>query len=313
MSNRMDEDGIMIRNKSRLVAQGFCQLEGLDYDKTFARVSILEAIRPFLDFALFKKFKVYQIDIKTTFLHEDLQEEVFRKQPPWFEIEEFPNLVYRLDKPFYDLKQAPRTWYDTLASYLLESGYKRGKIYNTLFIKHPESHIILSKVYVDDIIFGLTDKKLRLEFAEIMAKKFKMSMMGELTFFLGLQAKQLTSKLILKKFGFYYYKPAKTPMSSSLSIDTDVNATLYRGITGSLLYLTSSLPDIMFATILCDRYQANPKESHLLVVKRIFRYLKNTPNLGLWYPHDFEFKWVGYTGSDHGGCVIDRKSTSGGA
>ena len=325
--NKVDEDGIVTRNKARLVAQGFTQLEGLDYDETFAPVARLEAIRLFLAFASFKNFKVYQMDVKTAFLHGDLQEEVFLKQPPGFENAEFPYHVYRLDKAVYGLKQAPRAWYDTLSSYLLSNGYKRGAIDNTLFIKTSGDHIILAQVYVDDIIFGSTDEAMSKEFADIMAQKFEMSMMGELTFFLGLQVKQLPKGIfisqskyvtdLLKKYSFSDCKPAKTPMVYPLNLHpdpsgADTNSTEYRGMIGSLLYLTASRPDIMFATSMCARFQANPKESHLIAVKRIFRYLKHTPNLGLWYPRESEFKLVGYTDSDHGGCVLDRKSTSGG-
>ena len=325
--NKKDEDGIVIRNKARLVAQGFTQLEGLDYDETFAPVARLEAIRLFLAFASFMDFKVYQMDVKTAFLHGELGEEVFLKQPPGFEIAELPNHVYRLDKAVYGLKQAPRAWYETLAAYLQEKGYKRGAIDKTLFIKWSGKSIILAQVYVDDIIFGSTCEKLSNEFAEVMASKFEMSLMGELNFFLGLQVKQLPNGIfinqskytndMLKKFSFADAKPAKTPMSPSVKLNADptgveVNPTLYRGMIGSLMYLTASRPDITFATSMCAHFQANPKESHLTAVKRIFRYLKHNPNLGLWYPKDSDFELIGYTDSDHAGCQVDRKSTSGG-
>ncbi|KAI3523650.1 hypothetical protein L1887_01930 [Cichorium endivia] len=325
--NKMDEDGIVIRNKARLVAQGFTQMEGLDYDETFAPVARLEAIRLFLAFASFMKFKVFQMDVKTAFLHGDLPQEVYLKQPPGFCNDSFPNYVYRLDKAVYGLKQAPRAWYDTLATYLLGKGYHRGAIDNTLLIKRSGDDIILAQVYVDDIIFGSTNDKLTDEFANVMSSKFEMSMMGELSFFLGLQVKQSSDGIfisqskylqdMLKKFSFSECKPAKTPMSTSVSLSADpsgvdVNASFYRGMIGSLLYLTASRPDIVFATSMCARFQAMPKESHLNAVKRIFRYLKHTPNLGLWYPCESSFDLVGFTDSDFVGCSLDRKSTSGG-
>ena len=153
-----------------------------------------------------------------------------------------------------------------------------------------------------------------------MAKKFKMSMMGELSFSLGLQVKQLTDGIffqakyianMLKNYGFSDWKLVKTSMFSSTSIVTDVNATLFRGMICSLLYLTAIRPDIMSTTILCSHYQSSPKESHLHAIKWIFWYLKHTPYLGLWCPHDSEFKIEGYTDSDHGGCGIDHKIMSG--
>ena len=151
------------------------------------------------------------MDVKTAFLHGDLEQEVFLKQSPGFEDKDFPDHVYPLDKAVYGLKQAPRAWYDTLTEYLLRQGYRRGAIDNTLFIKESGPDIILAQVYVDDIIFGSTDAGLSKEFADVMAQKLEMSMMGELKFFLGLQVRQLPDGIfinqgkyivdLLKKFG----------------------------------------------------------------------------------------------------------------
>jgi hypothetical protein len=189
-----------------------------------------------------------------------------------------------------------------------------------------KDNLILVQVYVDDIIFGSTNDELCKRFAKLMQNKYEMSMMGELTYFLGLQVSQRKDgificqtkyiKDLLKKYGLEDSAPAKTPMPTATKLDEDksgksVDITSYRGMIGSLLYLTASRPDIMFSTCLCARFQANPKESHLIAVKRIFRYLKGTPNLGIWYPKDTGFELVGYTDSDFAGCKIDRKSTSG--
>jgi len=266
------------------------------------------------------------MDVKSAFLNGELNEEVYVKQPPGFEDPLHPYHVYRLDKALYGLKQAPRAWYDTLSEYLLENKYVRGKVDNTLFFKKSKGDIILVQIYVDDIIFGATDESLCDEFSSLMKKEYEMSMMGELTFFLGLQVKQYPEgifinqskyiKDLLKKFQLDTCSTMKTPMAPPLKIDSDpdgvsVNITNYRAMIGSLLYLTASRPDIMFATCLCARYQANPKESHLVAVKRIFRYLKGTMNLGLWYPKDSGFDLIGYSDSDFAGSKIDRKSTTG--
>ena len=324
--NKMDADGVVIRNKARLVAQGYCQQEGIDYDETFAPVARLEAIRLFLAYAAHKKFKVYQMDVKSAFLNGKLQEEVYVKQPPGFTDSKHPGYVYKLDKALYGLKQAPRAWYDTLSVFLIKCGYVRGKIDSTLFIKKDKRDVILVQIYVDDIIFGSTNSDMCKEFSDLMTKSYEMSMMGELTFFLGLQVKQTKTgifinqgkyvKDLLKKFEFTNCSSLATPMSPAVKLHADpdgksVNITAYRGMIGSLLYLTASRPDIMFATCLCARYQADPKESHLLAVKRIFRYLKGTPNLGLWYPSGSDFSLKGYSDADHAGCKMDRKSTSG--
>nr|KAJ0190060.1 hypothetical protein LSAT_V11C800416990 [Lactuca sativa] len=325
--NKVDKDGIITCNKARLVAQGFTQIESIDYRETFAPVARIEAIRLFLAYASYMNFIVYQMDVKTAFLHGVLEEEVFLNQPPGFVDKDHPDYVYRLDKAVYGLKQAPRAWYETLTSYLLENGYRRGAIDNTLFIKNKGSDMVLVQIYVDDIIFGSPNETLSKEFAEIMSQRFEMSMMGKMTFFLGLEVQQQKTGIsicqskyisdLLVKYSLSDYKPASTPVSKTdkIHVDptgTDVNHSLYRGMIGSLLYLTASRPDIMFGTILCARFQANPKESHLMAVKRIFRYLKGTQNLALWYPRDLAFELYGYTDSDYAGCNLDKKSTSGG-
>jgi hypothetical protein len=186
--------------------------------------------------------------------------------------------------------------------------------------------MIFVQVYVDDIIFGFTNENLCKRFAKLMQSRYEMSMMGELSFFLGLQVSQKEDGIficqskyvrdLLRKYKLEDSSPAKTPMATATELDQDktgkkVEITSYRGMIGSLLYLTASRPDIMFATCLCARFQSDPKESHLIAVKRIFRYLKGTPNLGIWYPKDTGFDLTGYTDSDYAGCRIDRKSTSG--
>ncbi|GKF08813.1 putative ribonuclease H-like domain-containing protein [Tanacetum coccineum] len=185
--NKKDERGIVIRNKARLVAKGYTQEEGIDYDEVFTPVARIEAIRLFLAYASFKDFIVYQMDVKSAFLYGKIKEEVYVCQLPGFEDPDFPDRVYKVKKALYGLHQAPRAWYETLSTYLLDSGFQRGKIDKTLFIKRHKSDILLVQVYVDDIIFGSTKKELCNAFEKLMHEKFHMSSMGELTFFLGLQ------------------------------------------------------------------------------------------------------------------------------
>ncbi|KAJ9566123.1 hypothetical protein OSB04_002089 [Centaurea solstitialis] len=325
--NKTDERGIVIKNKARLVAQGYTQEEGIDYDDVFAPVARIEAIRLFLAFASYKGFKVYQIDVKSAFLYGTIDEEVYVSQPPGFEDPKYPDKVYKLRKALYGLHQAPRAWYDTLSSYLLENKFERGVIDKTLFIKRTKSDMLLVQIYVDDIIFGSTKDDMCKEFEELMHKKFKMSSMGELTFFLGLQVKQKPEGIfinqskyvasMLQKFGMNDAKTTSTPMETHKHLTADVEGEEvdvhhYRSMIGSLMYLTASRPDIMFAVCVCAKYQVRPKESHLHAVKRIFKYLKGQPRLGLWYPNDSSFHLVAYTDSDYGGANLDRKSTSGG-
>ncbi|GJU92076.1 putative ribonuclease H-like domain-containing protein [Tanacetum coccineum] len=184
--NKKDERGIVVRNKARLVALGYTQEDGIDYDEVFAPVARIEAIRLFLAYALFKDFVVYQMNVKSAFLYGKIEEEVYVCQPLWFEDPEFPDRVYMVENALYGLHQAPRAWYETLSTYLLDNKFQRGQIDKTLFIKRVKSDILQVQVYVDDIIFGSTKKVLCTEFEKLMHKKFQMSSMRELAFFLGL-------------------------------------------------------------------------------------------------------------------------------
>ncbi|GJY83009.1 putative ribonuclease H-like domain-containing protein [Tanacetum coccineum] len=291
----------MVRNKARLVAQGHRQEEGIDYDEVLAPIARIEAIRLFLAYASYMDFTVYQMDVKSAFLYGTIEEEVYVSQPPGFVDPAHPNKVYKVKKALYGLHQAPRAWYETLSTYLLENGYRRGSIDKTLFIKKIKDDILLIQVYVDDIIFGSTKESLSMEFEQLMHKKFQMSSMRKLTFVFGLQVEQRTNgiflsqdkyvKEILKKFGYSSVKSASTPIQTHKPLTKDehgidVDVHLYRSMIGSLMYLTSSRPDIMFVVCACSRFQVQPKESHMHAVKRIFRYLQ--------------------------GASLDRKSTTGG-
>ncbi|KAJ9545061.1 hypothetical protein OSB04_024768 [Centaurea solstitialis] len=248
-------NGVVVRNKARLVAQGYCQEEGIDYEETFAPVARLEAIRIFLAYAAHRGFKVYQMDVKSAFLNGKLKEVVYVKQPPGFHSEKYPNHVYFLDKALYGLKQAPRAWYDRLSNFLLSNQFHRGTTDITLFYKNTQNDILLVQIYVDDIIFGSTDISLCKDFESLMQKEFEMSMMGELTFFLGLQVKQSSKGIfinqakyvqdVLKKYKLSEASPMRTPMATSLKQHKDINgifveSKFYRGMIGSLLYLTAS-------------------------------------------------------------------------
>ncbi|GJQ96291.1 retrovirus-related pol polyprotein from transposon TNT 1-94 [Tanacetum coccineum] len=254
--NKKDERRIMIRNKARFAAQGYTQEEGINYDEVFAPVARIEAIRLFLAYASFKDFMVYQMDLKIAFLYGKIEEEVYVCQPPGFDDPDFPDRVYKVEKALYVLHQAPRAWYETLSTYLLDNGFQKGKINKTLFIKRYKGDILLVQVY--------------------------MSYMGELTFFLGLQVQQKKDGIfisqdkyvgeILKKFRFTKVKTASTPMETQKPLLKDeygeeMDVHMYRSMIGSLMYLTSLRPDIMFVVCAYARYQVNPKVSHFHAVK----------------------------------------------
>ncbi|GKC07597.1 putative ribonuclease H-like domain-containing protein, partial [Tanacetum coccineum] len=222
--NKKDERGVAVRNKATLVAQGYRQEEGIDYDEVFALVARIKAIRIFLPFASYMGFIVYQMDVKSAFLYGTIDEEVYVTQPLGFVDPKFPKKVYKVVKTLYGLHQAPRAWYATLSTFLLKSGYRRGTIDKTLFIKKDKNDIMLVQVYVDDIIFGSTKKSWCDDFEALMKSRFQMSSMGELTFFLRLQVKQKEDGIfisrdkyvteILKKFDYMSVKFASTPIET---------------------------------------------------------------------------------------------------
>nr|GEW18921.1 putative ribonuclease H-like domain-containing protein [Tanacetum cinerariifolium] len=283
--NKRDKENTVIRNKSRLVAKGYAQKEGVDFEESFAPVARLKAVRLFIVYAAHKSFTIYQMDVKTAFL-------VYVNQPDGFVDPYHPDKVYRLKKALYGLKQALRAWYDELSKFLLSKGFTKGSIDLTLFITKHRGDILLVQIYVDDIIFGSTNPNHSKRFEKLVHSKFEMSMMGELKFILGIQI---------------YQSPCDADLSG-----TPVDQTKYRSKVGALMYLTASRQDIMHTTCYCARYQAQPTEKHLTAVKRIFRYLKDTIHMGLWYPKDTVFELTAFSDLDHAGCLNSRKSTSGG-
>ncbi|GJT82405.1 putative ribonuclease H-like domain-containing protein [Tanacetum coccineum] len=256
--NKKDERGIVIRNKARLVAQGYTQEEGIDYDEVFAPVARIEAIRLFLAYASFKDFVMYQMDVKSAFLYGKIKEEVYVCQPPGFEDPDFPDRVYKVEKALYGLHQAPRAWYKTLSTYLLDNGFlKKGRQLTRPIHQNDKGILLTVQVYVDDIIFVATKKELCIH---------------------------------LRKFRFYRSHTASTPWKTQKPLLKD--------------------EDGEEVDVHMYRYQVNPKVLHLHAVKRIFKYLKGQPKLGLWYPKDYPFDLVAYTDSDYARASLDIKSTT---
>ncbi|GJT40855.1 retrovirus-related pol polyprotein from transposon TNT 1-94 [Tanacetum coccineum] len=296
---KLDELGGILKNKARLVARGYHQEEGIDFEESFAPVARLEAIRIFLAFAAHMNMVVYQMDVKTAFLNGNLREEVYVSQPDGFVDPDNPNHVYKLKKALYGLKQAPRAWYDMLSSFLISQDFSKGSVDPTMFIRREAKELLLVHIYVDDIIFAASTPELCDLFAKIMCSKFKMSMMGKISFFLGLQISQMD-----------------TPMVEKSKLDEDkegkvVDPSHYRGMIGTLLYLIASGPDLQFAICMSARYQARPTDKQLHTVKRIFWYLRGTVNRGLWYLKDSSIALTAFADADHAGCQDTRRSTSG--
>ncbi|GKE71417.1 retrovirus-related pol polyprotein from transposon TNT 1-94, partial [Tanacetum coccineum] len=266
---KLDEYGYVLKNKARLVAKGYRQEEGIDFVESFAPVARLEAIRIFIANAASKNM--------TGFVDPD-----------------HLNHVYRMNKALYGLKQAPWAWYDTLSRFLLAHGFSKGVVDPTLFIRTTCKHTLHVQIYVDDIIFALTDPRDCDHFSNEMSSKFQMSMMGQMSFFLD------------------------TPMMERTKLDEDllgipVDQTRYRSMVGCLMYLTANRPDLVFTVCMCARYQSKPTKKHLEAVKRVFRYVQGTINMGLWYPKDTAMALTAYADSYHAGCQDTRRSTSGSA
>nr|GEX11382.1 hypothetical protein [Tanacetum cinerariifolium] len=302
--NKKDEDQTFIRNKARLVAKGYAQEEGIDFEESFALM-----------------------DVKTAFLNGPLKEEVHVAQPGGFVDPDHPEKVYRLRKALYRLKQALRAWYDELSKFLTSKGFTKGTIDPILFTIRYREDILLVQIYVDDIIFGSTNPKYTKRFKKLMHSRFEMSLMGEMKFFLGLQIHQSPRGIfinqakyaleILHKHGMEKGQSIGTPMAMKPKLDADlsgnpVDQTDYHSKIGSLMHLTSSRPDIVQAVCFCARYQSRPTEKHLKEIKRIFRYLRGTVNIGLWYPKGSSFGLIAFSDADHARCIDTRKSTSGG-
>ncbi|GKB16007.1 retrovirus-related pol polyprotein from transposon TNT 1-94 [Tanacetum coccineum] len=297
---KLDEYNDVLENKARLVAKGYRQEEGIDFKESFIPVAHIKAIRIFIANAASKNMTIYQMDVKTSFLNGELNEEVY----------------------------APRAWYDTLSWFLLDNKFFKGVVNPTLFTRKTGKHFLLVQIYVDDIIFSSTDPKACDIFSNEMSSKFQMSMMGQMSFFLGLQVSQNPEGIfinqskfaleILKKFGIDSCDPIDTPMVDRLKLDEDplvipVDHTRFRSTVGSLMYLTASRPDLVFAVCMCARYQASPTKKHLEALKQVFRYLRGTINWGLWYPKDTAIALTAYVNADHAGCQDTRRSTSGSA
>nr|GEU69468.1 retrovirus-related Pol polyprotein from transposon TNT 1-94 [Tanacetum cinerariifolium] len=280
--NKHDEQKTVIQNKSRIVVRGYRQEEGIDFEESFAPVARMEAIRIFLAYAAHKSFTVFQMDVKTAFLHGTLKENVYVCQPEGFIDADHPSYVFKLKKVLYGLKQVPSTWYDELSTFLLQNHLFKGTTDPTLFIRHFVDDILVVQVYVDDIIFGSTHPRYTQLFSNLKKSYFEMSMMGEMTFFLGLQVNQSPYDIfinqsnymleILKKYGMESCDPVGTPMEIQDKLDLDqngtlVDATIYCIMIGALMYLTSSRLDIVHATCLCARYRLRQPRNTLRRLK----------------------------------------------
>ncbi|KAM2723556.1 hypothetical protein EV1_026500 [Malus domestica] len=319
-------DGSIERYKARLVARGFSQQYGLDYDETFSPVAKLTTVRVLLALAANKDWNMWQMDVKNAFLHGELDREIYMIQPMGFQSQDHPEYVCKLRKALYGLKQAPRAWYGKIAEFLTQSGYSVTPADSSLFVKANEGKLVIVLVYVDDLIITGDDEAEILRTKENLSVRFQMKELGQLKHFLGLEIdrtqegiflyQQKYSKDLLKKFGMLECKPTLTPMEPNAKMcahegkDLE-DATMYRQLVGSLIYLTLTRPDISYAVGVMSQYMQNPKKPHLEAVRRILRYVKSTIDYGLLYKKGEDCKLVGYCDANYAGDHDTRRSTTG--
>jgi hypothetical protein len=280
-----------------------------------------------ISLAAHKGWAIFQLDVKSAFLHGEINEEVFVDQPPDYEKKGHESKVYRLKKALYGLKQAPRAWYSRIESYFVQEGFNKCPHEHTLFIKIGDGgKILISCLYVDDLIFTGNDEGMFNKFKKSMMTEFDMTDLGKMRYFLGIEVLQKDDGIficqrkyaheILERFHMGQCNSVKNPIIPGFKLTRDeggvqVDSTLYKQMVGSLMYLTATRPDLMFAVSLISRYMEHPTESHFMAAKRILRYIKGTTIFGMFYKKGGVAELFGYTDSDYAGDQNDRKSTSG--
>ncbi|RVW81044.1 Retrovirus-related Pol polyprotein from transposon TNT 1-94 [Vitis vinifera] len=319
--------GSVERFKARLVARGFTQSYGIDYQETFAPVAKLNTIRILLSLAVNQDWCLQQLDIKNAFLNGDLEEEVYMEIPPGFEESMAKNQVCKLQKSLYGLKQSPRTWFDRFTKAVLKLGYKQGQADHTLFVKKSHAgKLAILIVYVDDIILSGNDMGELQNLKKYLSEEFEVKDLGNLKYFLGMEVARSRKGIVvsqrkyildlLKETGMLGCKPIDTPMDSQKKLgiekeSTPVDRGRYQRLVGRLIYLSHTRPDIGFAVSAVSQFMHSPTEEHMEAVYRILRYLKMTPGKGLFFRKTENRDTEVYSDADWAGNIIDRRSTSG--
>jgi hypothetical protein len=302
------------KHKERFVTCGFSQKEGIDYEETFAHVARYTSIRTIISLVANMKWKLHQMDVNTAFLNGVIEEEVYIEKPQGFEVEDRKSHVYKLKKDLYGLKQAPRAWYGRIDSFVMSLGFTKSKEDSNLYFKVMNDEPVILLLYVDDL-FLTREENLITECKKKLASEFEMKDLGLMHYFLGIEVWQSPERIflnqgkyaveILKRFDMLECKSMNTPMEMKLKLLVDtsselIDATLYRQIIGSLMYLTNTRPDICFFVNTLSQFLVEPRHGHLVVGKHVMRYLKGTLDCGLSYDGDHDFTLSGYTDSDWG-------------
>ena len=296
---KYNEHGKIDKYKARLVAKGYSQKYGVDYTEVFAPMARMDTVMMIIALAAQKNWTIFQLDVKSAFLHGELSEDVYVEQPKGYEKNGTEHLVYKLHKALYGLKQAPRAWFRRIEAHFIGEGFQRCDSEQALFTKrNREGKIIIVSVYVDDLIFTGNDEVMMFEFKSSMLREFDMSDLGKMRFFLGIEVLQKSDGIyicqkkyaleVLRRFGMMESNSVGSPIIPGFKISRDENGdfvdeTYYKQLVGSLMYLTATRPDMVFVTCLISRYMKKPMEIHLQAAKRALRYLKGTMNYGIHY------------------------------
>jgi transposase InsO family protein len=326
---KKDSDGKVLKHKARLVAKGYVQQQGIDFEEVFAPVARMETVRLLIALAAQEGWRLHHMDVKSAFLNGELEEEVYVKQPPGFEEKGSEHKVLKLHKALYGLKQAPRAWNSKLDSTMSSLSFERSPFEHAVYKKGKGENSLLVGVYVDDLVITGTNEGEIEKFKQQMKEIFKMSDLGLLSYYLGIEVRQLPNgisfcqeafaKRILQDCGMADCNPTQAPMEARLKLSKKsssppVNHTTYRSIVGSLRYLTNTRPDLAYSVGIVSRYMESPKFEHMAAVKQILRYVKGTLGMGYYYERKKageKLCLVGYSDSDMAGDVDDRKSTTG--
>ncbi|KAL1218311.1 Retrovirus-related Pol polyprotein from transposon TNT 1-94 [Cardamine amara subsp. amara] len=326
---KLNERGEVDKFKARLVAKGFHQTHGVDFHEVFAPVARWDTIRCILALAAQEGWNVFQLDVKSAFLHGELKEDVYVEQPEGFELRGGDNTnVYKLKRALYGLRQAPRAWYSRIESYFMREGFKKCYCEHTLFVKTEGVNVLIVSLYVDDLIYTSNSEAILVSFKSSMMMEFSMTDLGRMKYFLGVEVTQDEQGIFisqkkyametLNKFGMEDCNPVKNPTVPGCKLTREgagelVNPTLFKKLVGSLRYLTATRPDLIYSVNLVSRFMESPTEQHMLAAKRILRYIQGTTGFGIQYRREYgaKEKLVGYVDSDYAGDEDDRRSTSG--
>jgi hypothetical protein len=323
---KKDANGVTVKHKARLVVKGYVQQTGIDFDEVFAPVARLDSVRLLLALAAQEGWMVHHMDVKSAFLNGELKEEVYVVQPPGYVKQGQEHRVYELSKALYGLRQAPRAWNIKLDITLKKLGFRQSPLEHGLYARSEGDTRLLVGVYVDDLIVIGGCSKTISNFKEQMQAEFKMSDLGSLSFYLGIEVHQNKGRItlsqgayaakIVEKAGLTGCNPCATPMEPRIKLSKTSSApamdgTLYRSLVGSLRYLVNTRPDLAFSVGLVSRFMEKPTEDHMAAVKRIIRYVAGTIRLGCQYDRDENYKLVGFCDSDLAGDVDSSKSTTG--